>query len=211
MPGNPMWWWPPAGGEYHGKPPGTSVFYSQVTCGSTTCKRIPILLLLGLLLLSRPPPYPPPACSYLAASYATEAAGCVWYRGSPPGDVEAWALGLFLACLVCGPTSHVVRAWAGGLEAMPQLPGEGGWHLHPPSTGPDNPLPLCFEIVSPLNFPACRQSMPLSGSFPATAGGRLPVLPMWLPVPTWEGKEAPLAPISLACGHGQPAPNVATT
>ena len=56
------------------------------------------------------PPYPPPACSYLAASSATEAAGRVWYRGSPPGDVEPVALGLFLACSVCGPASHVVRA-----------------------------------------------------------------------------------------------------
>ena len=96
---------------------------------------------------------------------------------------------------------------AGGCQARPQFPGEGGWQRLPP---PPAPGPTTPQISSRNSFPAYRQSMPMFGRFPAAACGRLPVPLVWQPLLTWEDSEAALALLFLTTSHVRHAPNVAS-
>ena len=104
---------------------------------------------------------------------------------------------------------QVAGVRAGCPDAMPQFRGEGGWQmLPPPRRRAQQP-----RFNKPMEL-QCRHADRV-GPFLEVSWqlqrGRLPVPPVGLPSPTWEGKEAALAPISLATSPLLPAGSVALT
>ena len=117
---------------------------------------------------------------------------------SPSGGSPSWRVG-----------RQASTSRGRGLALAPPPPGgHRAQQPPPPRWCPPAPWPRHRFFAEVIVVVASLRS-PLFGSFQAIASSKLPVPPVWLPSPTWEGKEDALAPISLACGPLQHAPNVA--